>query len=238
MILTAHQPLYMPWLGFFHKAILADTVCILDDVQFAEGDYINRNRIKTVHGSKWLTVPINKKNHLNRKINQMEIVDDGWQNRHMSLIRQSYSKTPFFSYYIDDLEELIKGTSYKYLIDLDMVLLEFLFKTLDIRANIVMSSKLELQGKKSDLILSMCHELEAKVYISGANGLDYLKVEDFRSIETQIVVQNYKHPNYSQVHGEFIPYLSVIDLLFNSGSEARNIIIGGNALFWGELPRT
>lgn len=236
MILTAHQPLYMPWLGFFHKAILADTICILDDVQFAEGDYINRNKIKTANGSKWLTVPVNKKSHLNKKINQMEIVDDGWQNRHMSLLKHSYSKAPFFSYYIDRLGELIEGASYQYLIDLDMALLQFLFKELNINTKIVKSSSLELQGKKSDLILSMCQELEADVYISGQNGLDYLIVEDFRSIETKISVQNYKHPNYSQNHGEFIPYLSVIDLLLNSGSEARDIIMGGNALVWSELP--
>ena len=236
MILTAHQPLYMPWLGFFHKAILADTICILDDVQFAEGDYINRNKIKTAHGSKWLTVPVNKKSHLSKKINQMEIVDDGWQNRHMSLLKQSYSKTPFFSYYMEGLGELIEGTSYQYLIELDMALLQFLFKELSISTRIVMSSSLELQGKKSDLILSMCQKLEADVYISGQNGLDYLMVEDFRSNETKISVQNYKHPNYSQNHGEFIPYLSVIDLLLHSGSEARDIIMGGNALVWNELP--
>ena len=236
MILTAHQPLYMPWLGFFQKAILADTICILDDVQFSEGDYINRNRIKTAYGSKWLTVPINKKGHLNRKISQMEIADDGWQNRHMSHLRQSYPKTPFFSHYIDKLGELIEGKSYQYLIDLDMALLQFLFKELRVSAKIVMSSNLELQGKKSDLILSMCQELEASVYISGQNGLNYLKVKDFRSNETQVVVQNYKHPNYSQLHGDFIPNLSVIDLLFNSGFEARDILMEGNALVWNELP--
>ena len=236
MILTAHQPLYMPWLGFFHKAILADTICILDDVQFADGDYINRNKIKTVHGAKWITVPVNKKNHLNKQINQMEIVDEGWKNRHLSLLRQSYSKTPYYSYYIDSLGALIEETSYQHLIDLDMALIEFLFKELDISTNIVMSSNLALQGKKSDLILSMCQELDADVYISGQNGLDYLKVQDFGSIETQIVVQNYKHPSYSQSHGDFVPFLSVIDLLFNSGSGARDIIMGGNALVWEELP--
>ena len=94
MILTAHQPLYMPWLGFFHKAILADAICILDDVQFADGDYINRNKIKSIHGSKWLTVPVNKKNHLNRKISEIEIINGEWQNRHLSLLKQSYSKAP------------------------------------------------------------------------------------------------------------------------------------------------
>lgn len=235
MILTAHQPLYMPWLGFFHKAILADAICVLDNVQFADGDFINRNKIKTANGSKWLTVPVNKKNHINRQIRQIEIVNDNWQNRHLSLIHQSYSRAPFFSQYFDNLRELIESRSYEYLLDLDLAILEFLFKELNIQTRIVLSSSLNIEGKKSDLILSMCKELGADVYISGQNGLDYLSVEDFRSKETQIAIQNYKHPTYLQSHGDFIPYMSVIDLLFNSGPHAREIIMTGNPEVWNKL---
>ena len=235
MILTAHQPLYMPWLGFFHKAMLADTICILDDVQFAEGDFINRNKIKTVHGAKWLTVPVDKKNHLNKKINQMIIVDENWQNRHMSLLRQSYSKAPFFHYYIERLSELIEGANYYFLLDLNLAVLEFLFRELEISTTIIMSSTLKLQGKKSDLILSMCQELGADVYISGQNGPHYLKLNDFELAKRQIAVQNYEHPTYSQLHEGFIPYLSVVDLLFNSGPKSRDIIMAGNTKVWNKL---
>ena len=235
MILTAHQPLYMPWLGFFHKAILADTLCILDDVQFADGDYINRNRIKTDQGSKWITVPVNKKNHLNRAISQIEIVDDGWRNRHLSLIRHAYSRTLFFQSYFHRLEELILKKSYKRILDLDMAILRFLFDELSISTTIVMSSSLKLEGKKSNLILSMCQQLGSDAYISGQNGLEYLSVDDFRSAEIQIAIQKYQHPIYPQAHGDFIPYLSVIDLLFNSGPKARDIIMKGNPEAWTTL---
>jgi hypothetical protein len=235
MIITAHQPLYMPWLGFFHKALLVDTICILDEVQFADRDFIHRSKIKTAQGSKWLTVPVNKKNHYDKKINQIEIVGDTWQNHHLFLLRQSYGKTPFFSSYFNELCELFEGIKYQYLIDLDMALLNFLFRELSISATIVMSSKLQLQGRKSDLILSICQELQADVYISGQNGLDYLKLEDFRSVETQVVVQSYNHPTYSQLYGDFLPYLSVLDLIFNYGPRAREIIMKGNAKTWENL---
>jgi hypothetical protein len=235
MILTAHQPLYMPWLGFFHKAMLADTICILDDVQFADGDYINRNRIKTNQGSKWITVPVSKKHHLNRAISQIKIVDDGWQNRHLSLIRHAYSRTLFFQSYFNRLEELILKESYEHILDLDMAILEFLFHELSISTTIVMSSSLKLEGKKSNLILSMCQALGSDTYISGQNGLEYLSVDDFRSVEIQIAIQNYQHPIYPQSHGDFIPYLSVIDLLFNSGPKAREIIMKGNPEAWNSL---
>lgn len=235
MILTAHQPLYMPWLGFFHKAILAETMCILDDVQFADGDYINRNKIKTFQGSKWLTIPVNKRNHLNRQIREIEIIDNGWQKRHLSLIREAYSKTQYFSEYFYRFEELIGQRKYLYLLDLDLAILEFLLRELNIETNLIMSSSLNKAGHKSDLIRSICQELGADVYISGQNGLDYLNLEDFRVIETQVVIQNYEHPVYSQAHGDFIPYMSIIDLLFNSGPKTRDIVLSGNPRVWNKL---
>jgi len=235
MIITAHQPLYMPWLGFFHKAILADTICILDDVQFADGDFINRNKIKFVQGSKWLTVPVEKKNHLNTQIRDIQIVDDGWQQRHLSLLRHAYSKSPFFVSYIGILEEIIGGVKYVCLIDLDLAILEFLFAELQIKTNIVLSSSFNQKGKKSDLILSICQQLDAEFYISGQNGVDYLNVKDFKQSQIEIGIQQYMHPTYTQAYTDFIPYLSVIDLLFNSGPNAREIIMSGNAKSWRDL---
>ena len=235
MILTAHQPLYMPWLGFFHKIILADVVCILDEVQFADRDYIHRNKIKTPQGSKWLTIYVNKKDHFNKKINQIEIFDDGWQSHHLSLLHQSYSKAPFYETYINRLSAILEEKKYSNLIDLDMILLEFFFVELSIETKIVMLSNLKIQGKKSDLILSACEELGAEVYISGQNGVDYLKVEDFNLANIKVAVQHYEHPTYAQTHGDFIPYLSVIDLLFNFGPKSRDIIMSGNAEVWNKL---
>jgi hypothetical protein len=235
MIVTSHQPLYMPWLGFFHKAILSDRICILDDVQFADGDYINRNKIKTPYGFKWITVPVNKKNHLHRKISEIEIVDTEWHKRHLAQILQAYSSSPYFHIYFQYLLELMEKKTYEYLVDLDMTILEFLFKELRIETEVVLSSKLNLSGKKSDLILSMCQELGAEVYISGQNGVDYLKVEDFNLANIKVAIQHYEHPIYAQAHGDFIPYLSVIDLLFNFGPKSRDIIMSGNAEVWNKL---
>jgi len=235
MIVTAHQPLYMPWLGFFHKAILSDVICILDNVQFADGDFIHRNKIKAIHGSKWLTIAVNKKDHFNKKISQIEIVDQVWQEKHIETLRQSYSEAPFFENYMSDLEEIIGSSRYNYLIEIDMKLLAYLFGALKITTKIVLASDLSIQGKKSDFILSACGELKASAYISGQNGKDYLNIEDFESAGINIAMQKYNHPTYNQLHGDFLPNMSVIDLLFNEGPLSRDIIMRGNAGAWNEL---
>ena len=63
-ILTAHQPVYMPWLGLFHKIAISDTFVWFDDVQYQSKEWDNRNKIKTSHGPLWISIPVKRKNHL------------------------------------------------------------------------------------------------------------------------------------------------------------------------------
>ena len=103
MILTAHQPVYMPWLGLFHKISLAETFCIFDDVQYTKKDFVNRNRIKTKDGSLWLTVPVESSNHREIRIKEVRIVQNGWQKKHFRSIQSAYAKANYYSDYIDQL---------------------------------------------------------------------------------------------------------------------------------------
>lgn len=237
MILTAHQPLYLPWLGFFHKAILADKICILDDVQFSDGDFINRNRIRGANGPQWLTVPIEKRNHLQKTIKEIKIVDDGWQRRHLAALRHAYARAPFFQDHVGELESLLLQKKWDFLLDLNLSFLEYAFRQLDITTQMVLSSSLAISERKSDLILSICQKLGAKSYISGENGLDYLNLSTFSASGVNVLVQNYRSPRYNQLGDEFISNLSFLDVLFNMGSRSREIIMTGNAKSISEMPQ-
>lgn len=235
MILTAHQPLYLPWLGFFHKVILADMICILDDVQFSDGDFINRNRIKGANGPQWLTIPIEKKNHLKKTIREIRIVDDGWQKRHVATLRHAYARAPFFNDYVDEIESLLLQRKWEYLIDLDLAFLDFAFRHLDISTQMVLSSSLAISERKSDLVLKMCQKLGASSYISGENGLDYLDLPSFSASRIRVAVQKYISPTYSHVGEDSIASLSFLDLLFNMGPHSRDVLMSGNAKSISEM---
>jgi hypothetical protein len=230
MLITIHQPLYMPWLGFFHKAILSDAVCILDNVQFADGDYIHRNRIKSSSGYKWLTIPVDKKNHFNKSINQIQIIGNNWGKEHTRLLEIFYVDAPYFSLYYEELRNIITNKPSDLLVDLDMAIILFLFDKLEIETNIVLASTLKAKGKKSELIVSICKELEANTYLSGQNGRDYLNISDFNDAGIEIAFQNYLHPIYPQLYSGFLPNMSVIDLLFNCGPRSKEIILTGNRI--------
>jgi len=228
MILTGHQPVYLPWLGLFHKIALADLYCYFDVAQYQTKDYNNRNRIKTHDGAIWLSVPVESKNHFEKRVGEIRIVQNGWQRKHLKSIQIAYQKAPHFSLYIKGIESLLNSHSSGSLGDLNLEMLRFFLRCLDIRTPIVKASEYQFEGAKSDLVLDMCIKLGADVYIFGAQGKNYADVGKFRSSGIEPHFQQYNCPSYRQLYGDFLPYMSVIDLLFNEGPASREIIMAGN----------
>lgn len=229
MILTAHQPVYLPWLGLFHKIASADMFCYFDIAQYQTKDYNNRNKIKTNTGELWLSVPVESKNHFGKKVGEIRIVQDGWQRKHIKTIQLQYQRAPYYSNYKDRIFEVIEKDSKETLGDLNLQMLICLKNILGITTPIVIASEHDFQNSKSDLVLDMCLKLGAEKYIFGSQGGNYADVQKFRNSGVESYFQNYKHPIYKQLHGEFIPYMSVIDLIFNEGPNSLNIIMQENA---------
>jgi WbqC-like protein len=235
VILTAHQPAYLPWLGLFHKIALADLFCYFDIAQYQTKDYNNRNKIKTHSGEIWLSVPVESKNHFGKSVGDIRIVQNGWQRKHFKSIQLSYQKAPYYHDYIDGLEAVLIGQLFETLSALNLQMLRFLMSCLALKTPIVKASDYAFQGAKSDLVLDMCLQLKADTYIFGAQGRDYADVDKFRAGGVEPRFQDYRHPVYRQLHGEFLPYMSVIDLLFNEGPRSREALLSGNDTR-GDLP--
>lgn len=228
MILTAHQPVYLPWLGLFHKIALADLFCYFDIAQYQKKDYNNRNKIKTNRGEIWLSVPVESKNHFEKSVGEILIVQSGWQRKHFKSIQLAYQKSRYYRDHIGYLEDLLIGQSFETLSALNLHMLRLLMQKLGITTPIVMASDYGFNESKSDLVLEMCLRLKADVYIFGAQGRNYADVDKFRASGVEPYFQEYRHPIYQQLHGEFLPYMSVIDLLFNEGPRSREILLSGN----------
>lgn len=227
MILTAHQPVYLPWLGLFHKIALAELFCIFDIAQYQTKDYNNRNKIKTNAGPIWLSVPVESRDHFEKKICDIRIVQNGWNRKHLKSIQLAYQKAPYYKDYIDPLEKIL-GTRYEFLTDLNTEILQFSLAALGIEVPVVKASDHAFSGYKSDLVLDMCVKLKADDYIFGAQGKNYADVASFEKQNIAVSFQDYVHPRYPQLHGEFEAYMSVIDLLFNTGPEAFSVLMSGN----------
>jgi WbqC-like protein len=228
VILTAHQPAYLPWLGLLHKIALADLFCYFDIVQYQTKDYNNRNRIKTHGGEIWLSVPVESKEHFAKCVGDIRIVQNGWQRKHLKSIKYAYQRARYFREYGPELEVILVQQSTGTLSSLNLAILGFLMRSLAIETPIVKASDYKFLGKKSDLVLDMCMQLKADLYIFGSQGRDYADMDKFAAANVEPYFQDYHHPTYRQLHGEFLPYMSVIDLLFNEGPRSREILLSGN----------
>ena len=226
MILTAHQPVYLPWLGLFDKIAYADTFVSFNQVQYCPKDFQNRNKVKTKDGTPWLTVPVCSSGH--REIPMSEITINNqlpWQRKHLRTIQQAYQKAPFYDYIMQILEPYYVE-EYEYLVDLNESMLLTFLDVLGIDIDFHQANHFQFQGQKSDLVLDMCKTLGANTYIFGSQGRDYADVKSFNEQGIEVVFQEYTHPEYPQLHGKFEPNLSVIDLLMNCGPDSLEILKG------------
>ena len=228
MILTAHQPVYLPWLGLFHKIALAETFVYFDQVQYLPKDWMNRNKIRTKSGSIWLTVPVLRKGYRDLKTSEIEINNSiDWQKKHFRSISLNYKKSPYFENYIPFFED-VYSRKWKFLGELNEYMLKWFLDELGIKVNFLNANDFKFQGEKSSLILNMCKELNASTYIFGTLGKDYANVHEFEKNNVKLIFQDYNHPKYSQLYSEFVSHLSVIDLLFNHGPKSLEIILSNN----------
>ena len=221
MIISINQPAYLGWSGYFDRIARSDIHIVLDHVQFEKNSFVNRNRVLGKSGPFWLTVPVLTKGKFGSlSISQLEIDStQPWKRKHLQSIKSAYGRSPYFDDYWGMIEEAISLNDTN-LSDLCRGLTDCLLGALDIRVQQHQSSDFNFQGTKSDLVLEICMHFGATDYLSGPFGRDYLDLKSFEDAGIRVQFHDYTDLAYTQDSIEFIPNLSVIDLLFNEGASA------------------
>jgi hypothetical protein len=218
MIMSGHQPNYLPWLGFFDKMRQSDIFVIEDNVQFEHKGFTNRNKIKIQKTSKWLTVPVeNAEKRL--LINQVKIAPEWrqfWGKKHWLNLKYHYSSAPNWEQYSGFFKETY-AKNWELLIDLNIHLLKGIMMFLRINTPLIMASSLNVTGKKGDLVLAQCKAVGADTHLAGKGARCFIDVKKFEQEGIKVVFQDFQCPIYNQLNGEFIPNLSVVDYLFCNG---------------------
>jgi hypothetical protein len=228
MIVFVHQPEYIPWLGFFDKLARCDTYVIYDDAQYQHGGFHNRNRIRTMQGWDWLTVPIIHGHP--QTIKDVKISGDKWKNKQLNLIISNYEKTPYFEEYFPIIRDAITF-NHELLIGLNLHLIKDIAELLGIKAKMMRSSEFPYAGKeKNEKLVSMCKFLGANVYLSGSGGKNYVDETLFTTANIEVQWHNYIHPTYKQRFEGFQPNMSIIDLLFNQGPKTTETLLKGGTI--------
>lgn len=222
------QPTYLPWLGYFGLMKSVDLFIILDSVQFARRSWQQRNQIKTANGPIWLTVPVLSKGKRDQLINEVEIdLDRDFPRNHIKTLELNYKKTPHFDAYMPSLLTSFNYGS-NYLTDLTVALITSIRDALGITTPMRRASSFGAVGSNADLLASLCELAGATEYISPPGSKEYLDKSDaFVKCGIPLYYFEYTHPQYPQRYGDFIPFMSIVDLLFNCGPESLKIIEQG-----------
>ena len=228
MKLAIHQPHYMPRLGYFYKMASAGFFVFLNDVQFRKNEWQNRGRIMNAKGPQWLSVPTAYK--FPQNINEVEVdFSRNWQRNHFHSIEACYGKAPFYKKYAPLFAEFFCAPCSKIdRINIDSV--KLLAGILGIQTEYALSSDYKFKGKATERLVTICRHFKATTYLADAESRGYLDVTLFQQARIKVEFPNFKCPVYPQHRAkspdDFVPDLSVIDLVFNCGPASLDILMG------------
>jgi len=235
MKIAIHQPHYLPWLGYFAKWAAADLFVFLDTVQYEKNGWQNRNRIKTREGPRWLTVPVRAR--LGTAIADVTVdASQPWRARHFAAIENAYGAAPGWRWHRDELQAFY-GSEWERLAPVAVASAEWLARTLGVTTPTRLASEMDLpdgaQGDATARLVGLCRAVGADTYLAGRDGTLYMDIGQFAAAGIAVETQQYEHPVYTQEHGEFVPFLSALDLLLIHGDEALGILCEGST--WSRL---
>lgn len=219
------QSNYIPWKGYFDAINTCDVFVVYDDMQFTKRDWRNRNQIKTSGGIKWLTIPVEVKGKFFQKINETLIADKSWNKSHWELIKQSYSKAKCYKEVAGFIEELYLNCNFDYLTDVNIHFITAINTFLGIKTPIKFSSEFVLNEERTQRLVDICTELNGTDYFSGPAAQAYMDESKFSEKGVTVHYFDYSgYPEYEQMNGEFTHGVSILDLIFNTGANAKQFM--------------
>jgi hypothetical protein len=218
VIVSAHQPNFAPWLGFFDKMMHSDVMVLLDSVQFIKRGYQNRAQIKGDNGPQWLTVPVITKGRFHQLTRDVEIDESrSWRSVHLRTLQSVLAKAAHRDALLEFLHPLYVREELRNLTDFNTALIHGVVARLGITTRLAMASELDCPGSSSRLMLNLTKAVGGDTYLSGPSGRNYLDPEMFPAEGVTLQYHRFEPFEYAQPLPPFVPGLSCLDYLANVG---------------------
>jgi hypothetical protein len=243
--LVLSQPMLVPWLGMFEQVRLCKHFVFYDDVQLPLGGgkgrgFLTRVQIKTARGIDWLSLPIARSKKGVQLISESVFSNMNWKLEHLGKISQAYRGAPFFREIFERVVEPIYAFETDRVSDFCMHSMEMVSRELDLAPTLHVSSSLMIatEFNSSDRVLAICKHFNVRDYISGLGAMNYIDYELFERANVKIYYMDYAPEPYPQQYGDFNPYVSILDPLFNIGIEGVRRKLSSTAVYWKDWPYT
>ena len=223
MRVVISQPMFFPWVGLLEQARLADVWVHYDDVQFSKGSFTNRVQVKGPSGPRWLTVPLSGRK-LGDRIDAITVSSEPFRARHLAILAELYRDAPF----VDEMLALVRDVYAEdttSLADLCIRSFDSLVRYFDLGIHpTCRASDLEVSGSSSQRVLDVVTRLQGSEYITGHGAKNYLDHEAFEERGVHVSYMAYGLRPYTQLHGDFTPFVSALDLVANRGRDGREVM--------------
>jgi hypothetical protein len=215
------QSNYIPWKGYFDNINQVDEFVVYDDMQYTKRDWRNRNQVKTPQGLLWLTIPVDVKGKFLQKINETQVSEKNWGQKHWKTITANYTRAPYFKVYKDIFEPIYLDDSLNNITDINLAFIKAINIILGIKTKITDSRNYILAEGKTERLVEICKACGATDYYTGPAAKAYMDEKLFADENIDIHYFDYSgYPEYPQLFNEFSHYVSVLDLIFNTGERA------------------
>jgi hypothetical protein len=227
MKIAIMQPYFFPYIGYFQLINAVDEFVIYDNIEFTKKGWINKNRILVNGTDVLVTLPLKKDSNF-LHVNQRFLADN-WEverKKMLNRIRESYRKAPHFKETYAVIEECIMYEDrnlFKFILHSVQTLMQYL----NIETNLVISSSILIdhQLKSHEKVMAICKEREADMYINPIGGLDLYDKEHFKQNNLELQFQKSNSFSYKQFSNEFVPWLSIIDvMMFNNDEQIKSAL--------------
>jgi hypothetical protein len=224
-IVAIHQPNYLPWIGLFSKARQSDCLIIGDTYLLGGQSVFNRNKIRTIEGWKYLTIPLGHKSEGYRICDIKMPPEKNWRREHWKNIHDNYIKSNYFKFHQNSFEQIFHK-EFENVSQFNEEIIRYLFRCFDINIEILLASEIPIDPvlKKTDLMIALLKGAGAEVYLSGPSGKEYLETDKFSQNNINLKFFQFQHPSYVQRFPGFESNMAAIDLLFNEGLKASEIV--------------
>ena len=221
------QSNYIPWKGYFDSIAQVDEFILYDDMQYTKRDWRNRNKIKTPQGLKWMSIPVEVKGKFFQKINETKVSEFNWPEKHLTLLKQNYSKAPSYKKVIPIVEKLyLTASSFKTISEINYHFISEICKFLNIKTKLSFSSNYNLlEEGKTERLVDLCKQLNANIYYTGSAAKNYMNTLLFEKEGIEVRYYDYTgYTEYNQLYGEFEHGICILDLIFNEGLNSSNFL--------------
>ena len=221
------QSNYLPWKGYFDIIRSVDVFVLYDEVQYTKRDFRNRNSIKTKQGVQWLTIPVANKGKYLQKVCETTTSEHSWLSAHPKSLMHAYAHAPYFTEVFEVIKQAYEEIKDEvYLSKINFKFLKTILSYLNCPTELVWSMDIPKNTEgKNDRLLEIVKALNGNHYLSGPAAKEYMDVDFFKTNNITVSFADYSgYPSYNQPFGEFVPNVSILDLLFCEGRSALNFM--------------